>query len=58
MKRLVKRNPCQNSLIFLSLFFYQYNIIFTSCIIKNQIDPGNVGHSTQLVTRNMKGVDS
>jgi hypothetical protein len=39
-------------------FFYQNNVIFTSCAIKNLIDLGNPYYSTQLVTQNMTMVDS
>jgi hypothetical protein len=36
-------------------FFNQNNIIFTSCTIKNPIDPDNPSYSTQPVTRDMIG---
>jgi hypothetical protein len=40
------------------IFFYQNNIIFTSCKIKIPIDPSNPDHSTQPVTRDMMEIDS
>jgi len=43
---------------FFSLFFYQNNIIFTSCTIQNPIDPDNPDYSTQPLTQDMTGVDS
>ena len=36
-------------------FFYQNNVIFTFCIIKNLIDSDSPSYSTQPLTQDMMG---
>jgi hypothetical protein len=41
--------------VFAINFFYQNNVIFTSCTIKNPFDLGNPGYSTGTVAQDMMG---